>query len=85
MEQEAKVAGDVLDKVFIGNFENNIDGLPEQFFDVIYMNDVLVHLVDTYSVLETLKSKLPPNKVVISSLPNVIFFRTFSKVLFYKD
>jgi 2-polyprenyl-3-methyl-5-hydroxy-6-metoxy-1,4-benzoquinol methylase len=85
MEEEAKVAVDVLDKVFVGNCEKHIDGLPEGYFDVIYMNDVLEHLVDPYSVLETLKSKLAPNGIVISSIPNVRFFRTFSKVLFSKD
>lgn len=85
MEEEAKVALTVLDKVFIGACENHLDALPEQYFDVIYLNDVLEHLVDPYSVLESLKSKLAPNGVVISSIPNVRFFRTFSKVLFSKD
>ena len=85
MEEEAKVAVEVLDKVFVGGCEKYIDGLPEHYFDVIYLNDVLEHLADPYSVLETLKSKLAPNGVVISSIPNVRFFRTFSKVLFAKD
>jgi 2-polyprenyl-3-methyl-5-hydroxy-6-metoxy-1,4-benzoquinol methylase len=85
MEEEAKVAVEVLDKVFVGDCEKYIDGLPEHYFDVIYLNDVLEHLADPYSVLETLKSKLAPNGVVISSIPNVRFFRTFSKVLFSKD
>lgn len=85
MEEEAKVAVDVLDKVFVGNCEKHIDDLPDHYFDVIYMNDVLEHLVDPYSVLETLKSKLATNGVVVSSIPNVRFFRTFAKVLFSKD
>ena len=85
MEEEAKVAVDVLDKVFVGGCEKYIDGLPEHYFDVIYLNDVLEHLADPYTVLEILKSKLAPNGVVISSIPNVRFFRTFSKVLFAKD
>lgn len=85
MEEEANVAVQVLDKVFVGVCEKYIDGLPEHYFDAIYMNDVLEHLVDPYTVLETLKSKLAPNGVVISSIPNVRFFRTFFKVLFEKD
>lgn len=85
MEEEAKVALDVLDKVFIGNCEQYIDGLPENYFDVIYFNDVLEHLADPYTVLDTLKSKLSLNGVIISSLPNVRFYRTFSKVVFSKD
>ncbi len=85
MEEEAKVAVSVLDKVFIGVCEKYIEDLPENYFDVIYMNDVLEHLADPYSVLEILKSKLAPKGVLISSIPNVRFFRTFSKVLFSKD
>ena len=85
MEEEAKGAIKVLDKVIVGNCEKHIDSLPEYYFDVIYLNDVLEHLVDPYTVLEALKSKLAPSGVVISSIPNVRFFRTFSKVLFSKD
>lgn len=85
MEEEAKAAVEVLDKVFVGGCEKYIDDLPEYYFDVIYFNDVLEHLADPYSVLDTLKSKLAPNGVIISSLPNVRFYRTFSKVVFLKD
>jgi len=85
MEQEAKVAQTVLDKVFIGNCEKHIDDLPQNYFDVIYFNDVLEHLADPYSVLDILKSKLSPNGVIISSLPNVRFYRAFYKVVFLKD
>lgn len=85
MEEEAKVAETVLDKVLTGNCENHIDTLPENYFDAIYFNDVLEHLADPYSVLEILKSKLAPNGVIISSIPNVRFFRTFWRVVFSKD
>jgi 2-polyprenyl-3-methyl-5-hydroxy-6-metoxy-1,4-benzoquinol methylase len=85
MEEEAKVAVAVLDKVLVGNCEKYIDGLPEHYFDVIYFNDVLEHLADPYSVLNSLKSKLAPKGIIISSLPNVRFYRTFSKIVFLKD
>src|SRR3970040_1993556 len=85
MEQEAILAETVLDKVFIGNCEVHLEGLPENYFDVIYFNDVLEHLVDPYSVLELLKSKLSAKGIIISSIPNVRFFRTFFRVLFSKD
>ena len=85
MEEEAKGAIKVLDKVIVGNCESHIESLPEHYFDVIYLNDVLEHLVDPYTVLEKLKTKLAPSGVIISSIPNVRFFRTFSKVLFSKD
>lgn len=85
MEEEAKVAANVLDKVFIGPCENFIEELPERYFDVIYFNDVLEHLADPYAVLEILKTKLATGGVIISSIPNVRFYRTFAKVVFNKD
>jgi len=85
MEDEAKAAETLLDKVFIGTCEQYINELPSHYFDVIYFNDVLEHLVDPYSVLEAMKQKLAPGGVVISSIPNVRFYRTFSRVVFAKD
>jgi 2-polyprenyl-3-methyl-5-hydroxy-6-metoxy-1,4-benzoquinol methylase len=85
MESEALLAESVLDKVLIGRCEKHLANLPENYFDVIYCNDVLEHLVDPYSVLEIFKSKLAPGGVVISSIPNVRFYRSFSKVVFGKN
>lgn len=78
-------AKNVLDRVFIGRCEDYIKDLPENFFDVIYFNDVLEHLVDPYEVLKQIKSKLKPKGRIISSIPNVRHFNTFKKVLFQKD
>jgi len=85
MEQEANLAKQVLDKVFIGPCENFIDSLPDNYFDVIYFNDVLEHLVDPYAVLKKMKSKLASDGVVISSIPNVRYHNSFIKVLVSKD
>lgn len=85
MEEEAKIAETVLDKVFTGACEQFINDLPANYFDVIYFNDVLEHLADPYTVLDILKSKLAEGGVVISSIPNVRFYRTFFKVVFGKD
>jgi len=85
MPEEGKIAKRVLDKVLIGNCEIRLNDLPEKYFDVIYFNDLLEHLSDPYSLLENLKSKLSPNGIVVSSIPNVRFYRSFSKVVFGKD
>ena len=80
--EEAKIQ---LDKVFIGKCEDFIRDLPDGYFDVIYFNDVLEHLVDPYEVLKQIKSKLQKEGVIISSLPNVRHYNTFKRVLFQKD
>uniref|UniRef100_UPI00404ACADC class I SAM-dependent methyltransferase n=1 Tax=Flavobacterium sp. TaxID=239 RepID=UPI00404ACADC len=85
MEQEANLAKQVIDKVFAGPCENFIDNLPDDYFDVIYFNDVLEHLVNPYLVLSKIKNKLSTNGVIISSIPNVRYHNSFIKVLINKD
>ena len=80
MEGPAKEAEKRLDKVFIGPCEDFIEGLPDNFFDVIYCNDVLEHLVDPYIVLGVLKNKLTEKGVIISSIPNIRYHDAFKKV-----
>lgn len=81
MEEEGKQAEKVLDKVFIGKGEDFIAQLPDNYFDVIYFNDVLEHMIDPYSVLKQIKQKLTPTGVVISSIPNIRYHKEFVKML----
>lgn len=85
MDDEAQIAKEKLDTVFSGKCEDFLDELPNGYFDVIYFNDVLEHLVDPYMVLDKIKYKLTFNGVVISSIPNVRYYGTFLKVLFKKE
>ncbi len=73
-----------LDNVFVGPCENFVDELPENFFDVIYCNDVLEHLVDPYTFLKNLKSKLSSSGVIISSIPNIRYHDAFKKIILQK-
>lgn len=82
MSAFAKQAEDKLDKVLNLSIEDAIKELPNNYFDVIYFNDILEHLIDPYSVLENIKPKLKSEGVVISSIPNIRYFRTFFKILF---
>ncbi|MCF6295542.1 MAG: class I SAM-dependent methyltransferase [Flavobacteriaceae bacterium] len=85
MADEAIEAKTILDKTFVGPCEDYIDDLPEGYFDAIYFNDVLEHLVDPYTVLQKIKSKLSPQGVVISSIPNIRYHSALVKLLFNKD
>jgi 2-polyprenyl-3-methyl-5-hydroxy-6-metoxy-1,4-benzoquinol methylase len=85
MPDEAKEAMKVLDKVFLGPCEDFIDEIPDNFFDVIYFNDVLEHLVDPYMVLEKIKQKLTANGRIISSIPNIRYHNSLRMFLFGKD
>ncbi|RZT00345.1 class I SAM-dependent methyltransferase [Aquimarina brevivitae] len=85
MDREAQVAKEKLDKVYSGPCEDYIDELPDNYFDVIYFNDVLEHLVDPYEVLQKIQNKLAPQGVIISSIPNVRYHNTFMRLLLKKD
>ena len=71
--------------MFIASVESTIDKLPDNHFDVIYCNDVLEHLLDPYTVLEKLRSKLTTKGKIISSIPNIRYFRAFFKIVFNGD
>ncbi len=85
IKAEAIKAQESLYKVFVGSCEKHIDELPNNYFDAIYFNDVLEHLVDPYSVLKRLKNKLSDNGVIISSIPNIRYYHVLYNLLFKKE
>jgi 2-polyprenyl-3-methyl-5-hydroxy-6-metoxy-1,4-benzoquinol methylase len=85
MPNEAEKATKLLDKVIVGKIEDSISKLPENYFDVIYFNDVLEHLVDPDKVLHDLKRYLTSNGVIISSIPNIRYHKPLMNLIFKKD
>jgi 2-polyprenyl-3-methyl-5-hydroxy-6-metoxy-1,4-benzoquinol methylase len=57
----------------------------QQGFDAIVFNDVLEHLTDPWQALELCRGLLAPNGVVVASIPNILYFHAFFKMLFSKD
>lgn len=82
MENHAIEAKKVLDKVFTGQCEHFLDSLPKNYFDVIYFNDVLEHMVDPYAILNAIKMNLSKNGLVISSIPNLRYYKIFKELYF---
>ncbi len=82
---EAEIAAKQLDRAFSGDVAAVMHELPDGYFDVIVCNDVLEHLTDPYSVLEKFKSKLTGEGIVVSSLPNIRYFRTFFDFVLHKN
>ncbi|MBS3738661.1 MAG: class I SAM-dependent methyltransferase [Psychroflexus sp.] len=85
MSSHAMEADKILDKVFSGACEDFLEDLPDNYFDVIYFNDVLEHLVDPYNVLKKIKSKLTTTGIIISSIPNIRYHNSMRMFLFDKD
>ncbi len=85
MEKEVQIARNKLDHVINATIEKGIEELPENYFDVIYFNDVLEHLTNPNEILEMIKSKLSSNGKIVSSIPNVRYHKVFQQYIFKKD
>ena len=81
----ANVASKRLFKVLTGTLDDTINNLPDNYFDVIIMNDVLEHLLYPWEDLKNLKQKLSDNGVTVSSIPNVRYSKNIFKMIFKKD
>lgn len=83
--KSANIAKTKLFKVLVGTLDEVLDQLPEGYFDVIVLNDVLEHLLEPWDDLKSLKSKLNDQGVLVSSIPNVRYAKNLFKMIFKKD
>jgi 2-polyprenyl-3-methyl-5-hydroxy-6-metoxy-1,4-benzoquinol methylase len=72
----AETARQRLDRVLVGDIMQQLQLLPDDYFDCIIFNDVIEHLVDPYLMLVAVKQKLTTHGVIVASIPNVRFFPT---------
>ena len=84
-EAVGQMAREQLDRVLIGDISELLEQLPEKYFDAVFFNDVLEHMVDPYSLLEQIKKHLAPGASVLISLPNVRYIRNLFDFLVHKD
>ncbi len=84
-EKSAETASEKLDKVFNCNAHEVIDKLPDNYFDCIIFFDILEHLVDPYSLLCVLKTKLTKEGIIAASIPNIRYYRSFVRFVVHGD
>lgn len=73
-----------LDGLAIGDIQTMDDAFDGKKFDVIVCPDVLEHLIDPYSVVRKLKGWLKEDGIVVSSLPNINYWRNIIAII-WKD
>ena len=73
-EAAAATASSHLDRVLTGDAAVMVKDLPDAYFDCVFCNDILEHLVTPEALLLSLGSKLAPGGTLISSVPNVRHF-----------
>lgn len=84
-EESAKEAQRKLYKVVVGTLDEKLSELPDNYFDVIVMNDVIEHLLEPWDDIVNLKSKLKKEGVLVTSIPNVRYSKNIFKMIFNRD
>ena len=84
-KKSAKEAAAKMFNVLEGTLDETISALPNNYFDVIIMNDVIEHLLEPWDDVDKLKSKLTADGVLVTSIPNVRYAKNVFKLLFYRD
>jgi len=81
----AAVAANHMSRVLHGRFDEIADQLPDNYFGLVICNDVIEHVADHDTLLETIKRKLVPGGALVASIPNIRHFRFLYELLFKKD
>ncbi len=76
-EKCAQEAAKKLHKVINADACKSLEKLPDNYFDCIICFDFLEHLVDPYSLLTLLKTKLMKDGVIVTSIPNIRYYTVF--------
>ena len=74
-----------LTNTYNGTVEDTIPFLKDNYYDIIFFNDVLEHLSDPEIVLRDFQKKLTKDGIIITSVPNVRYILNLYNVIFKKD
>jgi len=69
----------------IGTYDEVKDKLPDGKFDLVIANDVIEHMQDPWSFLESIKSKLCEDGTIIGSVPNVRYITNLWNLLVHRN
>ncbi len=81
----AERAASKIDKVLVGDIEQDEFDMPKEYFDCIVFNDVLEHLRDPWIVLQKVRMALKDDGYVVASIPNVRYFDNMKTLLKHKE
>jgi len=85
VKEVAEKAKSRVDHVLAGSFDQVYDKLPSNYFDCIFFNDVLEHMVEPEDCLRKIKEKLSSEGCIIASLPNIRYIDVLKELLIKKD
>lgn len=75
----------IMKRFIRGTLEESSIEIPDRYFDLIIINDVMEHSTDHLLFLEILKSKLKLNGFIIGSVPNVRYIKNLYNLIIKRD
>lgn len=84
-ERAAVEARKTLHTVLHGPFEEVGSQLPLAYFDAVFFNDVLEHMVDPWQTLKAIQPHLAPGARIYASIPNFLFAENILLLFKTKD
>lgn len=81
----ATIAKDRLSRVLISTFEEALTRLPPSYFDLVICNDVIEHMTDHATFLNSIKTYMRSDAHLIGSVPNVRFYGNLFNLLICRD
>lgn len=72
-------------KVIKSNYEDAYVNLPDYYFDLVVVNDVIEHMDDHDHFFESIKKKMITGGYILGSIPNVRHISNLINLLFHKD
>jgi 2-polyprenyl-3-methyl-5-hydroxy-6-metoxy-1,4-benzoquinol methylase len=72
----------LIDKFIVTDIESSVLNLPESYFDVIILADVLEHFVDPWTAIDKISIHLKKDGILLVSLPNIREIATLFKIFF---
>jgi len=84
-KEAANIAKTKMDKVLVGFYDNVINEIPDNYFDLVIANDVIEHMEQPWNFLKSIKTKMTEKASLVLSVPNVRYYYNLKNLLFYKD
>jgi len=84
-EEAANIAKTKIDKILVGFYDNVINEIPNNYFDLVIANDVIEHMEQPWNFLKSIKEKMTEKASLVLSIPNVRYYNNLKNLLFYKD
>jgi 2-polyprenyl-3-methyl-5-hydroxy-6-metoxy-1,4-benzoquinol methylase len=84
-EPVANVASTRADRVLVGDYQEVIGQIPDDYFDLVICNDVIEHMSDPDGFLQSIQSKMIHDGYLVASIPNVRYLGNLFELLIRKD